>query len=820
VPAEYDPSTIEPAIAEGWAESNTYSIDEADRQAAYYALTMFPYPSGDLHMGHTRVFSIHDTFVRRLRMTGLQVFNPIGWDGFGLPAENAARKRGVNPRDWTYANIEEQRRSIVRLGYSFDWTTRLHTCDPDYYHWTQWIFRELFEGGLAYRKEAPANWCPGCQTVLANEQVIDGRCERSGDIVEQKLLTQWFFRMTTYARELLDDLDWIEWPDQVKTMQRNWIGRSEGAEITFKTDDGEEVAVYTTRPDTIFGATYFVFAPEHPVVRKRMAGNVDYENFIAEVSRRTEIERLRTFERGTPAKRGLRLSFDMVNPLTHEVIPAYAADYVLMSYGAGAIMAVPAGDRRDFAFARQEGLEVRPIIQPEGVDEPISADDMTEAYVGNGRLVNSGPLDGLSVSEAITTVIKLLEDRGLGASSVKYRLRDWLVSRQRSWGAPIPIIHCPDCGEVSVPEDQLPVGLPDDLDFTVDGSPLAAHPTWRFVRCPVCGRDAGRDTDTMDTFVDSAWYFLRYLTPDDETRPWPADLPAAPAVVDHYIGGREHAVMHLLYARFLVKAMRDLHHLEASEPFARLLNQGHVILGGTAMSKSLGNLVEPAEIYEEFGADTLRGTMLFASPPEDEIDWADVSPAGMHRWLGRVWRLTLKAANGASESAKDAASEDDVSALRVATHRAIRDATASYEKHRYNSSVARLMELTNAAYTADHANVTGAPLREAVESLLLMLAPVCPFITEELWHRLGNRESVHDQSWPTFDAALLVTSRVEIVVQVDGKLRAVLDAEAGFDQAAVEQLARQEPDVLRALEGRRVARVVHVADRLINFVTN
>ncbi len=648
----YDPSAIEPAIAQRWYDERTYTLGDDDPDRRYYALTMFPYPSGDLHMGHAEIFSLHDALVRHKRMTGHAVLNPIGWDAFGLPAENAAKKRGADPKQWTYDNIEEQRRSIVRLGYSFDWSTRLHTCDPEYYHWTQWIFLELMDAGLAYRKEALVNWCPGCQTVLANEQVIDGRCERSDDVVERRPLTQWFFRITDYADELLSGLDTIDWPERVKLMQRNWIGRSEGAEITFPTSPmaTDEVVVYTTRPDTIFGATYFVFAPEHPLVKERMGDDAEYASFMDEVGRRSEIERLSTEAQG---KRGLRLNFDMRNPFTDEAIPAYAADYVLMDYGTGAIMAVPVGDQRDFEFARQEDLPIRVIIHPTGEDgahlDPLDADTMTEAYVGPGTMVNSGEYDGLDWEAAKAAIIRDVESKGWGTAKVNTRLRDWLISRQRSWGAPIPVIHCPDCGEQPVPADQLPVRLPDDLDWSVDGSPLAVHPTWKHeVSCPACGNeDAVRDTDTMDTFVDSSWYFLRYLAPQDDTQAWPVDAADQWMPVDQYTGGVEHAILHLLYARFFTKALRDRGHLAADEPFQALLNQGQVILDGAAMSKTKGNLVVPGEVYEQYGADTLRGTMLFASPPEDDIDWADVSPSGMHKWLSRVWRLALEHAGRA-----------------------------------------------------------------------------------------------------------------------------------------------------------------------------
>ena len=813
----YDPQSFEPAMARRWYDEGTFSVELDPADPPYYALTMFPYPSGDLHMGHAEIFSIHDALVRHRRMTGAPVLNPIGWDAFGLPAENAAKQRGADPRKWTYDNIEEQASSMVRLGYSFDWSKRLHTCDPEYYRWTQWIFLELFDAGLAYRKEALVNWCPGCETVLANEQVIDGRCERSDDVVERRPLTQWFFRTTEYAQQLIDDLADIDWPERVKLMQRNWIGRSEGAEITFRTaDDADEVVVYTTRPDTIFGATYFVFAPEHPLVADRMGDDPEYASFREEVSHRSEIERLST---ETPGKRGLRLNFDMVNPFTGEDIPAYAADYVLMEYGTGAIMAVPVGDQRDFEFARQEGLEIRVIIRPTDEDgnplEELDADTMTAAYVGPGVMVNSGEYDGMPWEDAKAAIVRDVEDKGWGTGKVNFRLRDWLISRQRSWGPPIPIVHCPSCGEVPVPADALPVRLPEDLDFSAGGSPLAQHPTWKHVACPACGNgDAQRDTDTLDTFVDSSWYFLRYLSPDDDEQPWPKDLADVALPVDQYTGGVEHAVLHLLYARFVVKALRDRGHLSFDEPFQALLNQGQVILGGAGMSKSKGNVVVPGEVYDEYGADTLRGTMLFASPPEDDIDWADVSPAGMFKWLSRVWRLTLEHLTE-PDDAGDAAA---VEALRKATHVAIADVSEDYEARKYNTAIAKMMTLTNELQDATRAGVRGTPVREAVETLLTLLTPICPFITEELWTRLGHDSPLHEQRWPQADADVLVEDEVQLVVQVNGKVRGKVTVPAGADEATAVAAAREDDNVASHLTEGEVVKTVFVPDRLVNFV--
>jgi leucyl-tRNA synthetase len=821
----YDPLALEPPIAQLWRDERTYSLAprpgaERDRSDTFYALTMFPYPSGDLHMGHAEIFTIHDALVRHLRMTGRRVLNPIGWDAFGLPAENAARNRGADPREWTYANIAEGSSTMVRLGYSFDWDTELRTCDPEYYRWTQWLFLELLDAGLAYRREALVNWDPVDKTVLANEQVIDGRGERSGALVQRVPRTQWFFRITRYADELLDDLDTIDWPDRVKNAQRAWIGRSDGAHVTFRTadDTADEVVVYTTRPDTLYGATYFVFAPEHPLVAERMGDDPEYRAFVDEVSRKSDIERLSTLEAGDRrTKRGLRLSFDLVNPVNDEVIPAYVADYVLMDYGTGAIMAVPAHDQRDFDFARQEGLDIRVVVQP--VDgAALDSDSMSEAYAGDGVTVNSGDYDGLDWRETKRRITADLEAKGLGTAAVNYRLRDWLISRQRSWGAPIPIVHCPDCGEVGVPRDQLPVLLPDDLDFQVQGSPLDQHPTFKHdVICPRCGNpDAMRDVDTMDTFVDSSWYFLRYLSPDDDTLAWPPEVANAWLPVDQYTGGVEHAVLHLLYSRFVVKAMRDRGHLDAGEPFQRLLNQGQVILGGAAMSKSKGNLVVPGEVYEEFGADTLRGTMLFASPPEDDIDWADVSPSGMHKWLSRVWRLTLKQI--AHERDGGPGLDDEAGAMLArAVAEAVVGVSEDFDARKYNTAIAKLMTLTNAVLDATRDGRGGPAARAALEHLLVLLAPVCPFITEALWSRLGHDGSVHEKRWPEADRSLLIDDTVEIVVQVNGKVRGRIRAAAGAAREDLEAAARAADGIDGYLAGD-VAKVVVVPDKLVNFV--
>jgi leucyl-tRNA synthetase len=809
----YDPHEIETRWQAVWEEQRLYEADDASEREHFYALHMFPYPSGDLHMGHAEAFSLADAVARYARARGYEVMNPIGWDSFGLPAENAAIKRGADPKAWTYSNIETQAATMRRMGFSWDWSRRLHTSDPEYYKWTQWLFLELFKAGWAYRKDALVNWDPVDQTVLANEQVINGRSDRSGALVTKKSLTQWFFKITDFAQRLLEDMDQLEatWPERVLNLQRNWIGRSEGAEVTFKVDD-EDVVVYTTRPDTLFGATFFVVAPEHPHARvwaERGGAVGEFDAFLERVRRKTDIERLSAEQ----DKEGVPLGVDAVNPVNGERLPVYAADYVLMEYGTGAIMCVPGHDQRDLDFARAHGLPVRIVVQPEGA-EPLDPEIITEAASGEGVIVNSPGYDGLPWQEAKRRITADLEERGLGRFTVNYRLRDWLISRQRYWGAPIPIIHCPNCDLVPVPVEDLPVLLPDssEIDFRPRGeSPLASHPEFVKVTCPQCGGEARRDTDTMDTFVDSSWYYLRYCSPHRDDVAFDAEAVRRWMPVDQYTGGIEHAILHLLYSRFVTKALHDLGHLDFTEPFTRLKSQGMVLMDGAAMSKSKGNLVEPKAIIDEYGADSLRATMLFAGPIEDDIDWADVSPAGMFKWFARLSRLvdTLVAAGGLPDDGTD---------LRRATSRAVAAVTADYAAFKYNTALAKLMTLANEVSGSLQRRPVVAH-REALEVLLVMLAPIAPHVTEELWHRLGHEGSIHLEQWPTFDPALLVEDRKRIVVQVDGKVRDTMEIVAGADRAEVEPAARDLGNVARHLEGREVVKVVWVPDRLLNFVT-
>jgi len=823
----FDPHEIEPKWQAVWEQEGLYRASDApeDLRPRFYALDMFPYPSGDLHMGHAEAFAIGDVIARYRWMQGDNVLHPIGWDAFGLPAENAALKRGEHPKEWTYRNIEMQRASFKRYGVSFDWSRQLNTCDPEYYRWTQWLFLQLFDRGLAYRKLAPTNWCPHDQTVLANEQVINGACERCGTLVERRDLTQWFFKITAYADRLLEDMSLLAegWTDRVLTMQRNWIGRSEGAEVEFDVEGpADRVTVFTTRPDTLWGVTFFVFAPEHPLVPTLAeAGGSSAE--VKELQDR--LQREGASVREEPSGEGVRLGVDAVNPVNGERVPCFVAPYVLMEYGTGAVMGVPGHDQRDFEFAREHGLEVRLVIRPGG-SEPVEGAALAEAYPHEGVMVRSGPFDGVPSPQSIGAVSSWLEQQGLGRRAVSYRLRDWLISRQRYWGCPIPIIHCPACGEVGVPEEDLPVELPFDVDFMPSGeSPLAKHPAFVEVACPRCGGEARRDTDTMDTFVDSSWYFLRYCSP------WASEAAFRREDVDRwmpvhqYTGGIEHAILHLLYSRFFTKVLHDLGYVGFTEPFVRLLNQGMVIMEGAAMSKSKGNLVEFTEELDRHGADVMRLSMLFAGPVEDDVDWSAVSPAGMGKWLGRVWRIV--GAAGALPVPEDGPAGSH-SQLRRDVHRTVKGVTEDFGRFRFNTAVAKLMTLTNElqrVFESD-SREAAADGRFAAEALVLMLAPMAPHVTEELWRSaLGHGESVHAARWASFDPSLAAAEEVVLVVQVDGKVRDRLTVPADLDPGAGRELALSAPNVRRFLEGRQVRRVFEGAvrpgaPRLVNIVTS
>jgi leucyl-tRNA synthetase len=810
----YEPSEIEPKWQAVWERDEVFrAVDEDDGRPPYYKLHMFPYPSGDLHMGHAEAFAISDIIARHMWMRGYNVLHPIGWDAFGLAAENAAIQRGIHPKEWTYANIADQERTFRRYGMAFDWSRKLATCDPEFYRWTQWLFLKLFEKGLAYRKLAPANWCPKDQTVLANEQVIQGRCWRCGTPVVRKDLVQWFFKITDYADRLLDDMDQLEWTDRVLTLQRNWIGRSHGAEVTFEiAETGDRVQVFTTRPDTLWGVTFFVFAPEHPSVG-RLAEAGGTAGPVKELQDR--LQRTQASERDEAMSReGIALGVHAVNPVNGEKVPCFVAPYVLMEYGTGAIMGVPFHDQRDFEFAREHGLDVRIVIQPEG--EELDPERMSEAWTGEGVMVSSGPFDGRHTPEAIPDVIAWLEREGKGRAATSYRLRDWLISRQRYWGAPIPIIHCPRCGLVAVPERDLPVLLPEDVDFSPQGvSPLARHEAFVNVTCPSCGGPARRETDTMDTFVDSSWYFLRYLSPHDDRQPWPPEAAERWMPVDTYSGGIEHAILHLLYARFIIKVLFDLGLVPFIEPFIKLVNQGMVYYKGGAFSKSRGNVVEPIPLIEQWGADTIRLAMMFASPPEDDMDWAAVSVWGVHKWLGRVWRAVHRAAEVSGDGDSPAGDE-----LQRLIHRTVRGVTTDLERIGFNVAISKLMTLTNELQRSLDSGLRGVAARDAAERLVLLLAPMAPHIAEELWHEaLGHSTLACMERWPTWDERLAREDEVVLVVQVDGKVRDRITVPADADEAACLKAAHSSVRVRKYLDGAGEVRAVVRPPRLVNFVT-
>ncbi len=815
----YDPRAIQDKWQQRWAELDVFraSDDPADPRPRTYVLDMFPYPSGDLHMGHAEAYALGDAMARYYNLRGHNVLHPIGWDAFGLPAENAAIRNNTHPADWTYKNIETQAASFRQYGVSFDWSRRLQTCDPEYYRWTQWLFLRFYERGLAYRADGYVNWCPVDQTVLANEQVIDGKCERCGSEVIRRVLTQWYFKITEYADRLLADMEALEgkWPERVLLMQRNWIGRSEGAEVSFQIEGRDEpVTVFTTRPDTLYGATFFVVAADSPLAAELCTESqrAELDRYLADVRKLTDIER----QSADRDKTGVFLGRYAVNPVNGESIPVWAADYVLPDYGTGAIMAVPAHDQRDLDFARKFGLPVQVVLDTGSVDPALTG----MATPGEGTLVNSGPLDGLSKQDAIARIVEILAERGLGRSAVNYRLRDWLLSRQRFWGAPIPIVYCDGCGEVAVPDDQLPVRLPDlrGQELAPKGaSPLAAATDWVMTECPKCGGPAKRDTDTMDTFVDSSWYFLRYCSPSFEHGPFEVESVRRWSPVDLYVGGVEHAILHLLYSRFFVKVLHDMKMLDFTEPFTALVNQGQVINQGKAMSKSLGNGVDLGAQLAAHGVDAIRLTMIFASPPEDDIDWADMNPDALVKFLGRVARVAAEVA--AAGTAGDVASGDIE--LRKVTHKTIDDVTRLVESTRLNVAVARLMELVSAARRAiDSGPGAGdQAVREAAESLAIMLSLFAPYTAEECWEMLGHQPSVGRASWPAADAALLVQDTVTCVVQVDGKLRDRLEVAAAVTEDELRELALAAPGAERALAGRGIKTVIVRAPKLVNIVS-
>ncbi|HET9897063.1 MAG TPA: leucine--tRNA ligase [Streptosporangiaceae bacterium] len=823
-PEKWDPRSVQGKWLAQWDAMGSFlaSDDPADPRPRKYVLDMFPYPSGDLHMGHAEAYAVADAIARYYLQRGYNVLHPIGWDAFGLPAENAAIRGNSHPADWTHANIETQAASFRRYALSFDWTRRLHTCDAEYYKWTQWLFLRLYERGLAYRGDGYVNWCPVDQTVLANEQVVAGHCERCGAEVVRRVLTQWYFKITEYADRLLADMAPIQdqWPDRVLLMQRNWIGRSEGAEVRFAIEGREEpVTVFTTRPDTLYGATFFVVAADSALAAELCASEHrgELDRYLRQVSKLTDIER-QSAER---PKTGVFLGRYAVNPVNDERIPVWAADYVLPDYGTGAIMAVPAHDQRDLDFARKFGLPVRVVVRTE-LPDPAETGTATP---GDGALVNSGPLDGMNKAEAIAAITEILAAKGDGRAAVTYRLRDWLVSRQRFWGAPIPIVYCDGCGEVPVPDDQLPVRLPDlrgeDL-APKEISPLAGAADWVSTQCPKCGGPARRDTDTMDTFVDSSWYFLRYCSPRYEFGPFEAEAVRRWCPVDLYVGGVEHAILHLLYSRFFTKVLYDMGMIDFTEPFMRMVNQGQVINQGKAMSKSLGNGVSLGEQLAEHGVDAIRLTMLFASPPEDDIDWADVRPEASVKFLGRVMRIAAEVGAAERQAAAGQAAPGqagDVS-LRKVTHRTIDEITRLIESARLNVAVARLMELTTAARRAiDSGPGAGdAAVREAAETLAILLSVFAPYTAEECWQQLGHQPTVALAGWPEADPALLVQDEITCVIQVNGKVRDRMQVSPAISDDELRELALAAPGIVKSLAGREITKVIVRAPKLVNIV--
>lgn len=820
---KYDFKAIEAKWQKYWEENNFYKVTEDKSKPKYYNLEMFPYPSGNLHMGHVRNYAIGDVIARFKSMCGYNVLHPMGWDAFGLPAENAAIKHGTPPAQWTYANIDNMKEQLKTLGISYDWDREVATCKPDYYKFTQWMFLKLYEHNLAYKKNAAVNWCPSCHTVLANEQVVDGGCERCQTTVEKKQLEQWFFKITDYAQRLLDDLELLPgWPEKVKIMQKNWIGRSEGCQFSMKVEDSEDtISVFTTRPDTIFGVTYMVLAPEHPLVEKVCAGKPQEEEvkkFIQKMKYVSDITRTST----ETEKEGVFTGAYAVNPMNGDRIPIWIANYVLMDYGTGAIMAVPAHDERDFEFARKYDLPIRVVIQ--NPDSPIMEEELKEAYTGDGVMVNSGSFDGLTVEEGKKAVIKYMEDNSIGKGTVNYRLRDWLISRQRYWGAPIPIVYCEECGIVPVPYEDLPVILPEDVAFKPSGeSPLKYVEEFINTSCPNCGKPAKRETDTMDTFVCSSWYFGRYCDPNNDEIPFSKDAADYWMPVDQYIGGVEHAILHLMYARFFTKFLYDIGMVSCEEPFTNLLTQGMVLKDGAKMSKSKGNVVSPEDIINKYGADTARLFILFASPPERDLEWSDQGVEGAYRFLNRVWRLVNDYAGSIINLGEmDSSTELDQAAkdLRYKTHYTIKKVTDDLqERFNFNTAVSAIMELFNTINSyRDNPNPNLYVVKEAIESLLILLSPFCPHFCEELWLLIGNKNSINLQAWPKYDEKALIKDEVEVVVQINGKVRDRINAPVNSTEDELRKIALENSKILELTKEKKIVKIIVIPNKLINIV--
>ncbi|MBN2402485.1 MAG: leucine--tRNA ligase [Spirochaetes bacterium] len=822
---EYNFKDIEKKWQKIWAEEDIFTVKKDSSKKKYYVLEMFPYPSGYLHMGHVRVYCIGDIIANYMRMQGYNVIHPMGYDAFGLPAENAAIKNKIHPAEWTYSNIDHARGQFKKLGISYDWTREIATCDESYYKWNQWFFIKFFEKGLAYRKNSAVNWCDDCKTVLANEQVHDGKCWRCENPVTQRDLSQWFFKTTAYSQELLDGHEEINWPERVLIMQKNWIGRSTGVTILFKeAKTGEEIPVFTTRPDTIFGATYVVLASEHTMVEKIKA--------MVDAKKKAEIERFqdkckkidKTVETMLNLeKEGVDTGVHAINPVNGNKVPIYIGNYVLMDYGTGAIMAVPTHDSRDFAFAKKYNLPMILVIQPK--DKKLKPEDMKDAYEDEGVLVNSGKFNGIANLEAIEKIADWMESKGFGKKSVNYKLKDWLISRQRYWGTPIPAIYCDKCGIVMEKEENLPVILPKDIEFTGSGNPLETSKSFLKTKCPKCGGEARRETDTMDTFVDSSWYFVRYCDPKNDKACIDREIAKREMPVDQYVGGPEHACMHLIYARFFTKVMRDLGILPYGEPFKKLLTQGMVIKDGNKMSKSKGNTVSPDDIVDKYGADTVRAFMLFASPPDKDLEWSDKGVEGCFRFLNRIWRLVDKFSASYSKNTDSAKLEltPDIKELRGELHRSVKAVTTDIgERMQFNTAIARMMELVNAVYKVNEEELATdagkAVLSEIFGKLVPMLAPFVPHIAEEMWEMLGYSEMIVTHQWPEYIEELCAKNEIEIVFQVNGKIRSKANVPAGIPKDEMEKTALADERIKEFIKDNKVLKVVVVPGKLVNIV--
>ena len=823
----YDPQQIEERWERLWDEEKLFQALEDPKREKYYLLEMFPYPSGKLHMGHIRNYSIGDVVARYKMMRGYSVLHPMGWDAFGMPAENAALEHKIHPAQWTYDNISYMRSQLKRMGFSYDWDRELATCDADYYRWEQWIFIKMYERGLVYRKKDLVNWCPACQTVLANEQVEAGACWRCHGEVEKKELEGWFFKITAYAEELLEFCDKLPgWPERVITMQKNCIGKSIGAEVDFPLENGSgAITVFTTRQDTLFGATFMVLAPEHPLVLELSKGT-DQEAEVKAFVERVKRQDLITRTAEDMEKEGVYLGASCFNPLTGSPIPIYTANFVLMEYGTGAIMAVPTHDQRDFEFAKKYGIPMIVVIQPPG--ETLTPATMTEAYTNDGIMVNSAPFDGMENRKAMEAIADYLEEKGIGKRAVNYRLRDWGISRQRYWGTPIPIIYCDRCGIQTVPEKDLPVALPLDVKPKASGgSPLAGLSSFVETTCPACGGAARRETDTMDTFVESSWYFARYTSPDYEQGPLDKERLDFWMPVDQYIGGIEHAILHLLYARFFTKVLRDMGIVPFDEPFTNLLTQGMVIKDGAKMSKSKGNIVDPEDMIKRYGADTTRLFSLFAAPPERDLEWQEEGVEGGSRFLNRVWRLIYELTNRLSkEPVPDLMSKADLPPalweIRQKLHKTIKKVTEDIERFHFNTAIAAVMELVNYLYQIkdgiEETPQAGAVWRETIESLILLLSPFVPYVAEELWKDVGKKESVVMAPWPEYDQEAITEEEIVIVVQVNGKLRDRLLIPVSSKEEEIKAMAMTSPKVRRYIDGKEVKKTIFVPQKLVNIV--